>query len=418
MVLTSNKINFSDISPINGQIVIQLNTGNSFYFLNNSFIPFVSGVPVNFNNTLTIYINGILRNTQINITDFSINDIINERIDTCIFSYRNEGDINNNIDVGNEVVVFDFDLNKIFSGEIIKMPLSEEWEGAPYILFKVSAIGWRKRLDAKLAVNNYVGLTAKQIIEDMIENFNPEFTTNNVQDGLVFDNISFNFVPIGNAIARLAQIIGFNWYVDINKDIHFFDNETNLAPFIIEPAGNFEKFNFTQDISQIKNKILLEGANVQEFFNNDLQVADGIQTTFRTAYKPFSPISVFVNNGSGFIQRTVGIKNISDSGFDFLIDFNEKTIENLDFPTLLSGDEIKFTYNREIPLISVAEEMNSIEFFKETTGGDGIKESRIKDDTITSFEVAANRIQAEFNDFAFSRITGSFVTNTHLTIKS
>jgi len=412
LILVSQKTDFTDLEfVLDGQIIIDLKQVTASVVLNNTFTEFVDETPINFDNTLFVYINGMLQNFNIGLKSFTITDIINERIDTCNFVFRNQGDNANNILVNNVIHVFDKDNNKLFAGTITRLSPEQEWEGGNYIEFKANAVSWEFFLNSKKVVNEFQNLLAGDIIKEIINTLNPFFTTNNVEDGVIIESIVFNYLTIGECIKKLSKIIGYNWYVDYNKDIHFFPGNNRFAPVIIEDGGQFENLKFLEDNSQIRNSIILEAGSTLDFFDEDERVADGVQTTFNLAYEPFSPVSVFVDSGSGFVAKTLGIQNEDTTGFDFLLNASEKTIINLDEPLLSNTDILRATYNRQIPVISLGEDSASIEKFKAQGVGDGRFEFTIRDSSITDFNTANDRVEAELLQYADTRISGSFVTN-------
>lgn len=413
LFLLSAKNDLSDITPNQNQAVIQLNTGQAYWYLNNKYVPFTGGYSQNIDdNIITVFINGINRNNLINLKSFSITDTINEKVNTCRFTYRNDGNLNNDLEFGMSIVVFDYNLNKIFAGQILDFDKQEEGDTTGYIEYSVSCSGWEKKLQTKKVAENYQNQTCKEIIVDIFNRYLPEFGTSlYVQDGLEITTISFNYIGLDECLKKLSSIANFEWYVDYDKNVHFFTKQTNPAPIIIEKGGKFTNFNIGIDGSQLKNSIILRGGYYLDFYEYDIQVADGERTNFLTAYAPYSPVKVYVDSGAGFIEKTVGTKNLDTSGYDFVVSFTEKNIENLDALKLNSGDIIKITYNRQVPVIAYGEDTESINRMKLLQGGDGKFEDTIVDTSIEDLSLADSRIQAELNSYSNTLIEGSFKTD-------
>ena len=49
------------------------------------------------------------------------------------------------------------------------------------------------------------------------------FTTNHVQTGnFLIPSIKFNYQQPSKALQSLANLVGWDWFIDPNKDLHFF----------------------------------------------------------------------------------------------------------------------------------------------------------------------------------------------------
>jgi hypothetical protein len=412
LFLLSAKNNLEILDTISNQAVIQLKTGQAWWYLSGEYVPFSGGYPVEIDNVISVFINGILVNDKIDLKSFSITDSLNEKVNTCKFNYRNDGDLNNDLEFGMSIVVFDYNLEKIFAGQILDFDKQEEGDTTGYIEYSVSCSGWEKKLQTKKVAENYQNQTCKEIIVDIFIRYLPEFGTSfYVQDGIGITTISFNYVGIDECLKKLADIAEFEWYVDYEKEIHFFTKQTNIAPVLIEKGGKFSNFSISIDGSQIKNSIILRGGYYLEEYLEDIQVADGERTNFLTAYSPFSPVKVYVDSGAGFVEKTVGTKNLATTGYDFVVSFSEKNIENLDAVKLNAGDIIKITYKRQVPVIAYGEDTVSIERMKALQGGDGKFEDTIVDTTIEDLDLANQRIQAELISYANTLISGSLKTD-------
>lgn len=413
LFLLSAKNDLSDITPVDNQAAINLSTGQAYWYLGGEYVPFTGGYSQDIDNyVVSVFIDGLFVNERVVADSLTITDSLNEKVNTCRFDYRNEANSSYNLAYGMSILVFDYNLEKIFAGQILDFDKEEESITSDYILYSVGCSGWEKKLQTKKVAENYQNKTCKEIIVDIFDKYLPEFGTSLfVEDGLFIENISFNYIGLDQCLKKLTAIADYEWYVDYEKNIHFFSKQTYDAPVVIEAGGKFSNFNIGIDGSQLKNSITLVGGFYYELYEYDIQVADGERTNFLTAYTPYSPISVYVDYGAGFVQKTVGIKNIDLSGFDFLVSFSEKNIENLDEPKLSAGDIIKITYNRQVPVLAYGEDTDSIAIVKALQGGDGKLEDVIVDSSIDNLETANNRISAELISYANTQISGSFRTN-------
>jgi len=98
------------------------------------------------------------------------------------------------------------------------------------------------------------------MVDDIRITAEGSFTLYSVEDTVAFDDARASFKKPTTFIDRLADTLSFYWYIDYEKDIHFFDRETNTAPFsITDTSDNFFNLKVDIDTSQIKNRQVVRG---------------------------------------------------------------------------------------------------------------------------------------------------------------
>jgi hypothetical protein len=229
--------------------------------------------------------------------------------------------------------------------------------------------------------------------------------------------VSFNYKNLAECIKEICKLTGYDWYVDYDKDVHFFSYETNVAPYRLTESllttGNYTNLSISTDKSQLKNKITVRGGVYLSELFTDEQTSTGIEVSFSVRYTPRSPISVYVDSGAGYVAKTLGIDSIDTSGKDFVVNVNEKVVKNLDHAKLTDGHKIKITYKYEIQVLTEDTDDISIELMKEIEGGTGEYETIINDTKIQTLEAAHDRAAAELDEYANPMIKGSFTTDQH-----
>lgn len=344
-----------------------------------------------------------------NFQDLVIEDNINNEVDTAEFQIVTT--------IGNkpsELSPVEIQKDgKIFAGRITKVnPI--KLDGTSFV-YPISCSDYTIDLQSKLVVETYTDTSVHDIIEDIIitKGYTIGITTNNViNSGTIIDGIQFNYITVQQCLEKLAEITGWSWYVDYDKDLHFFPENTENAP--IELTDNiitFDNLNMSYDKTQIKNRIYVRGGYYlpDSVYNQDPITATAGQTEFYIKYSPHT----FTVTVDGF-SKTVGIENIdAPGGHHFLLNYNEKLLK-ADTLTFVGGEIVAMTYYYEIPLVAMVEDITSQNLIKAIEGGsyDGIIEDVIVDDTITEIVVAQDRGKAELLKYANSLVTGSFETFT------
>lgn len=291
---------------------------------------------------------------------------------------------------------------KKFGGHIVRI---EETNDDDKVLFQITAKDYAYKLDSELVAKTYTGQTVNAIIADLITNYAPSgYTTNAVDCTTTIPAIKFNYLPLTRCIQQLAEITGYDWFVDENKDIHFFAKETNAAPFnITDSAGNHEKntLRIRRNVDQLRNSIYVRGG---EYLSSDIRTedmsyqADGTNKHFKVAYR-YKNYTLKVNGAT----KTVGIDNLDDpASYDALYNFNEKVIKFKTAPA--STDTVTFEGNIYIPLRIKWKDNASISKY----GGEF--QFIIVDKTIQDIDEAKDRARAEILAYADQLDDGGFRT--------
>ena len=308
---------------------------------------------------------------------------------------------------GQEVIIEE-DAVRVFGGIVAK---PERRRLAPLIDgFMVVAQDFSKLLEKRLVLAAFVNQKAGDIIKNIVTVFvkDVSITTTAVQDGPTIAFIAFNFKDARKAIDEIARLVGFDWYVDENKDIHFFAKTTNPSPFpITDLELRYRKLKIKSDSSQLKNSVTVRGGTFESAPFTELKRGDEDRRTYPVSYVPTGTPTVAVKGNA----KTVGIKNQDDGqGFDFLFDENNKVVENDVEPTIKANEEISITYKFKIPVLVRVEDAASISEVAAVEGSDGIYEAIIVDESINDLDAARDRAKAEIARFSRPLFTGSFET--------
>ena len=214
-------------------------------------------------------------------------------------------------------------------------------------------------------------------------------------------------------LKRLADLIGYDWMIDAQKDLNFFSASNNTAPFELDDTGgnyNYESLVVQQDITKLRNRVKLFGGKFtdtsQTTENLDAQ-ADGSNTLFQLAgtyldEDPTTNVTLTVNA----VSKTVGVAGEDDlASFDALLDKDEKTLEFASAPAAAAA--VVFMGYRIKPLRVDLADSISISAY------DWEQEMVIKDEDIVTMDSAIQRCQAEFTEYAGSIVEGTFSSDSN-----
>lgn len=350
-----------------------------------------------------ITINGIDRTMDIINQSIKIEDAINDKQNSCSFALVNRSG-NGIPDTDDEIIITNLDGEIVFGGYILEVEMTKKDKGV--VFCNISCIDYARLLDRNLVHKSYEDMTDKEIIEDIVNTYcyGTQITTNNVLEGVTIKQISFNYLQVSQVLKNLCKYTGRNWYIDYDKDIHYFPLETETSPFNIDSNNHYYfDLKLSKDNSQLRNRIYVRGGTKLSDFTDYITLGDGEKRQFVLPDKPHE-VSVYVDTGAGYVEKTLGIKNIDTEGYDWYLNYQEKYIEqDTGGSVLTSSHKLKVTYKYDIPILVAVEDKDSIE-------DNGVQEFAVFDKDISTTESARDRASAELIDYSSTIVDGSFKT--------
>lgn len=350
---------------------------------------------------LQIVIDGVDRSSLIDWRSISKSDYETSRVDTLVFRYVKYGSRTWTPSIEDSVEVTDNDAAQIiFGGRIISVSPKLEANGA--VEYGIECKDWTVDLDDELVAQTYENETVEDIIADILP---AGFTDTGVNCTTLIERIQFNYQTKSNVIKALADLVGYHWYVDYEKDLHFFPKLENAAPFsITDSSANLiaGTLSIDKNNSQLRNSIYILGGETVGNSRTESYVADGDQDHFPLANK-FSNLPVVKDNTVAKAVGVAPLETFAQGPYDVLWNFNEKYIQFDVKPT--AGHQIDIIGT---PLAQIAvkiEDPISITTY-------GRREFRIEDKTIKDTLTARKRGVAELDAYAQGVVEGTFRTYT------
>jgi len=360
-----------------------------------------------------------INGTEVKTTGIEISNELTHTPDTCSFVLHNP----DTAPSAGQVVICRLDTSTgtvLFAGTIIstnQVKLApHETPALRYYSYQVDCQDYTHLLNQRLVINAYVSKNSKEIIADIVTNFTDAahgFTTTNVSTSRTITRIVFDYIPVVEAITQLADLLLWDWYVDSDKDIHFFERETISAPFLIDDTAvttKINNFNITPDYTQLRNRCYVRGGTYKSDYITQSIVADG-QARFWTLAYEMSDFTMTI--GGAPVTSAVDFLYPDDGTYAYYWNSGEKYVRCGDFtPTATPaiGSVMAFTYKYKVPVIVRADNLASQTAIAAIEGGDGIYESIIRDDTIDNTTTAHDRANAEVIQYGDCQITGGFTT--------
>ena len=295
----------------------------------------------------------------------------------------------------------------IFGGTVTEVETTIE---GLMLTWAVTATDWSYLFDGTLVKKNYALMDPHDIVIDLVTNFcgGKGFTTNHIQTGnFLVPSIKFNYMQPTKALESLAKLIGWDWYIDPNKDLHFFlgdvENaigEGGVAPITIDgTSGQIEWNSLDVDLNlqNMKNSVFVIGGNYPKTFTQsttpDVYTTTAGQVIYTIAYPydkgTIATPTIYVTLAG--VAQTVGVDQQTDPATVQVL-YNDKNrfIKFTSDPG--TGNALKVFGKAIIPIVAHASDVANI-------GTYGEYQAVIVDKKITTVPEAQARAQAEILQF-------------------
>lgn len=239
---------------------------------------------------------------------------------------------------------------------------------------------------------------------------------NSIRGDRKFEDVRVSYKKPTVFVEDIAKLQNFFWFIDYERDFHFFKQNTSPTPFSIsDTSENYDDLSITADISQLKNRQTVRGGEAIDVvpYTQD-ELCDGKVESWRLDYKPKN-LEIWVDTtgtGTSFVQKTVGVENLVDpASVDYVFNFNEKIVRRASDSILPNGTIFRRVYNPYKPIRVRVKDDASITAMKALLGGDGIFDGAvINDESIKDWNEARTRAKAEIQAYSNPVVTATFKT--------
>ncbi len=358
---------------------------------------------------IQVIISDLDKTKQIVMNSLKIQNILTNKRDTCDFSIVSHSGDSYVPNMGSEVIILD-GATRVFGGVITRI------ESVPMafsaVQHKIFCQDYTRLFDKRLIPDTYENETAEAIIQQLKDNYFPTgFTIDNVVAPVEIKYVSFQYKPLSVCMQMLADMIGYDWYIDYNKDVHFFEREIRVAPFSLSDTGGKYRYNslvIRKDNSQVRNSIIVRGGEyIGSQTSFDIQT-NGVDFTFPLPYK----FADFAAHLTGEVLNIGDDTKDPADAFDALYNFKEKIIRFKEADKPSASKTLIVSGKPYFPVIVRYRSPASIATMSAEEGGDGTYEYLIKDDSINTKAGARQRAQAEILAYAETLSEGEFITES------
>ena len=356
-----------------------------------------------------LYIAGVGRISDLEKGSLRIEQALTYQIDTCSFSVKGEQPAE-----GEEVIVEDDELGRLFAGIIVKVELARTFPSKTIKVWQVECDDYTALLDRRLVVETYEDTPADVIFRDIANLYCPDFTANGVHgDAPSVEYIRFDYMPPSECFRQLCDYIGWHWQPDYYKDLHFFNVDTFIqpAPMILEPGGYFRDLRHRVDTLGLRNRVYVLGGRFLSDPQTFEYVSDGKQRAWVVPYEPHSP---WVSVQEGPLIKP-GLEHVDDEAeYAWMYNQKEKVIRcSSQTSTPIAGATVAFTFKFPMDVISMVEDIESQQALAAIQGGDGVYEHKLVEESLITLEAAEAAGLADLREHANPKVSGSFETEVN-----
>jgi hypothetical protein len=349
---------------------------------------------------LTLNINGVDRTSSVVRESLEKKDNLNNQVDVMRFAVRKYGASTFAPAVNDTVELLD-GATTIFKGVILSVEKATEGHAINY--YDVECVDNMHFLGRVLVAESYTNTTIDAIIDDIVANYAPTFTTTNVDADIPVESILFNRISVTDALAKLARLSNHSFYVDYDNDIHFFAKNSEPAPFNLTDTSDnyiYESLSIRDDVSQLRNRVFIQGGEAEGEARTEYLSGDNDKLKFSLTNKFASLPTITV----GGVAKTVGVEFLSEEdSFDVFWDYNQRYIR---FKVAPAAGTKNIEVNAAIlyPIQAEVEDAASIATY-------GVYEFARTDNTIQTKTEAIDFGVTELEAYAQKISEGSFETN-------
>jgi len=356
----------------------------------------------------TIKIATVDRTSKVDWRSLNLNRAITNQIDTLTFDIKRKTGADYKPALNDDIELFD-DAAKIFGGKIVEM--DETVDAARLETVSVLCKDHSFEFDRKRVVKVYetpAFTTYGAVVNDIIANFTSGFTNTGVNSPVPFNYMRFNYEQPTKCLQQLAEQIGYDWWIDADKVVHFKAKFIETSPFNLTDTNGkyyFDSLKIRKSLKNLRNTIFVRGGEFKGASFTEVLVADGTEKVFKQGYR-YSAIppatSIVVKKGG--VTQSVGTDNIHDpTAFDVLYNFAEKAVKFRDDNKPAASVTVEVTGLPHIPVIIRTRDNTSVAQF-------GEHEHKIIDKSINSKDGARDRAAQEIIQWASTINEGEFIT--------
>lgn len=320
------------------------------------------------------------------------------------------------LDWGEDVYVYD-GATKIWGGTVESITQIDLTNGtADTITYRYDCIDFSQLAGRLVHVAAYESQTAGAIMTTLAGT--SDFTgigcsAGTIDDGAQIEAITFNYLPYEMIFDELAEISGYYWTINKDRQLDFRPIDTNVAPFDLTASNKpYHRIAFAEQRGNYVNEVYVRaGTRTEDTTVQEVQFGDTTKTVFVVGQPIGSAPTVEIDTGSGYVSQTVAVDGIGSAQWYYTI--GSPIVRHDTGETRLTAtDKVRITFNSRYPIIvrAIDDDAKTARAAAETGSGKYVKIIDATD--IESSDEAQQKATAHLDRYSAARLTVSYSTDT------
>jgi hypothetical protein len=314
------------------------------------------------------------------------------------------------VQVGAPVILTRDGGTLVFAGSVdaLRHYVADDISGA--LIYELRCVDFNQLADRHLVTHSWTDQTLRAIVQDIVNTYSGDtgetlasegVTTTNttVQEGPVLEAVKFNYVACSEALDKLAELTGFSWYIDYQKQLQFFERQTFDAPYNLDDSvwQNYRGLSVStsrgeyRNIQTLRAGTGLAAARTEDFAGDDTTT----QWTLKKKVGAAPTILVDSTAQSVGIDTQPGKSEHSTTQWFYEIG-EDKIIQNENYVSytapLATGSTLHVTYQAQYPIFLEQRDDVEIDERQDVEGGTGTYHLVEQDEDIDDADMARERI--------------------------
>lgn len=289
---------------------------------------------------------------------------------------------------------------KLFTGFVDGVD-AEEWLRGDQLRSSLTIKDNHYLAEKRRITKIYEAQTAGTIVTDFITSIltNEGITAGTIEAGPTITRAVFNYVPVPQALDQLAERVGFAWYIDKDRALHFHSRTTNAASQTLTWATVRDgSLKIRRRSGHYRNRQYIRGAtDITSSLTEDFK-ADGTAKSWTVGYPIIEEPTIRVGPSTALQTKTVGRKGV-DTLREYYWTPGDATItQDAAGTPPAAPDLVRVIYRGQFPVITQDERTAEQTSRASTEGvGTGIVE-HVEDDPSQTTRAAALELASALLD--------------------
>jgi hypothetical protein len=291
------------------------------------------------------------------------------------------------------------DTLKIFGGVIDTQPVTDITLFGTGKRWAIQCTDYHYLTDKRIVAKYYEDMAAGQIVRNLITlYFAAEgITAGNIQDGPIITEAVFNYVTGTRCMEGLSEKAGFEWNINYDKTLDFYERSTFTAPVTITETSKIKNVTVEDEAKDYRNKQFVRAGKDLTDPQTEKFKGNGSQQSFTLGFPLGKEPQIKINGVALNNAADIGIKGLED-GKQWYWSKGDATItQEKEAVPLLDTDEIEITYQGLFDIVAVTWDQNEVETRKAAENNSGIYENVIDEPYATNraaaFETANTKLK-------------------------